>query len=514
MKDIFYVTTPIYYVNDEPHIGHAYTTILADVLARYARLFGQETYFLTGTDEHGQKVRREAHLRGVTPQEQADEMVRRYVDAWSGLQISYDDFIRTTEERHVRVVEHVLQELWEKGDIYLGEYQGWYCVPDERFWTEKDLADGNCPDCGRPVEKLREANYFFRMSQYQSWLVDYIEDNRSFIQPSYRRNEVLGFLRKPLGDLCISRPVSRMDWGIRLPFDDKFVTYVWFDALLNYITAAGYLSEPDRFEDQWPRALHLIGKDILTTHGVYWPTMLKAAGLPQPGTIFAHGWWIISGIKMSKSIGNVVKPLDLTKVYGISAFRYYLIRDMTLGRDSEFTLERLDNRYEKDLANDLGNLLSRLLSMIDTYFNGIVPKYREQSTLDIQLQKESVELIESTRKLVAEFSLNQAVSGIMAHISQINTYLERTSPWKLIKSGDTDQVGTILYTASEALRLSSVLLHPVMPERMEKLWEQLGWKSPEELRLSLTWQQLASGRSVKKSEPLFPRIELANQLES
>jgi methionyl-tRNA synthetase len=507
MNDSLFITTPIYYVNDEPHIGHAYTTIVADVLARYGRLFGLRTYFLTGTDEHGQKVRREANLRGVSPLDQANDMVSRFLDAWDGLHITYDDFIRTTEERHIRVVRHVLQDLWEKGDIYLGEYKGWYCIPDERFWTEKDLIGGNCPDCGRLVEQLSESNYFFRMSRYQSWLIDYIDENPSFIRPSYRRNEVLGFLRKPLGDLCISRPVARMDWGIRLPFDDAYVTYVWFDALLNYVTGAGFLSDPERFEGQWPQAVHLIGKDILTTHCVYWPTMLRAAGLPQPKTIFAHGWWILSGSKMSKSIGNVVKPLDLTQKYGSDPFRYYLIRDMTLGKDSEFSESRLANRYEKELANDLGNLLSRVLSMMENYFHGRIPDAGDYQAQDIQLQKIIETLVDATRPHVAEFAINRAVSETMTAVSDINAYLEQTSPWKLEKTGEYDRVGTILYAAAESLRIASVLLHPIMPERMGVLWDQLGWQPAENLISALNWGGLVSGDPVEKGDSLFPRID-------
>ncbi len=507
MKDGFYVTTPIYYVNDEPHIGHAYTTIIADVLARYAKLYGLQTHFLTGTDEHGQKVRREASLRGITPQQQADDMVLRFLSTWDGLHIAYDDFIRTTEERHVQVVEHVLRKLWETGDIYFGEYQGWYCIPDERFWPEKDLVNGSCPDCGRQVEQLSESNYFFRMSRYQSWLIDYIDRNPDYIQPSYRRNEVLGFLRKPLGDLCISRPVSRMDWGIRLPFDDAYVTYVWFDALLNYVTGAGYLSDPGRFEIQWPQAVHLIGKDILTTHCVYWPTMLQAVGLPQPKTIFAHGWWILSGAKMSKSIGNVVKPLDLIQIYGSDPFRYYLVRDMTLGKDSEFSENRLANRYEKDLANDLGNLLSRVLSMIESSFHGRIPEFGEYTTQEQQLRKEIETLVDSGRRIVTDFALNRAVSEAMATISQINTYLEKTKPWKMVKTGELDRVGTVLYTATEALRITSVLLQPVMPERTAELWKQLGWHPAASLGEALTWGQLKPGSLIEKGAPLFPRID-------
>ena len=370
----FYITTPIYYVNDEPHIGHAYTTILADVLARYARLRGVETYFLTGTDEHGQKVQEAAQVQGVDPQTHADHMVVRFQQAWERLHTTQDDFIRTTEPRHVRVVEAILEDLWKKGEIYLGDYEGWYCVPDERFWTEKDLVSGNCPDCRRPVERIVEPNYFFRMSSYQDWLTEYITDHPSFIQPDVRRNEVLGFLRRPLGDLCISRPVSRLSWGIPLPFDSDYVTYVWFDALINYVTAAGYLVDDERFDHLWPGVMHLIGKDILITHSVYWPTMLKAAGLPQPRMIFAHGWWVMRGTKMSKSLGNVVKPLDLASIYGADAFRYFLMRDMTLGRDADFSEEHLAHRYQGDLSNDLGNLLHRIVNMIGRYTTGAIPE--------------------------------------------------------------------------------------------------------------------------------------------
>jgi len=339
MSAAFYITTPIYYVNDEPHLGHAYTTVLADVLARFARLRGQTTFFLTGTDEHGQKVERAAQERGITPQQHADEMVLRFRNAWTEMQIRNDDFIRTTEPRHVHLVQAALQQLWDDGEIYAGDYEGWYCVPDERYWTEKDLVDGNCPDCGRPVERLVEKNYFFRMSAYQDWLIDTIERDPDFIRPEHRRNEVLGFLRRPLGDLCISRSVERLGWGIPLPFDPDYVTYVWFDALLNYVTAVApaHLLGPDRARlagepwetTLWPHCIHLIGKDILTTHAVYWPTMLHALGLPRPQTIFAHGWWSVEGIKMSKSLGNVVKPLDLAGVYGVDAFRYFLMREMT-----------------------------------------------------------------------------------------------------------------------------------------------------------------------------------------
>jgi methionyl-tRNA synthetase len=475
MESPFYVTTPIYYVNDEPHIGHAYTTVLADVLARYARLRGIETFFLTGTDEHGQKVERAAAGRGISPQQQADEMVLRFQRAWERLHVSNDDFIRTTEPRHVRVVQSVLQELWERDEIYLGSYEGWYCVPDERFWTDKDLVDGNCPDCGRPVERVEEANYFFRMGQYQEWLTGYIEEHPDFIRPEARRNEVLGFLRQPLGDLCISRPAARLSWGIPLPFDPDYVTYVWFDALINYITAAGYLSDPERFERLWPSVLHLIGKDILTTHSVYWTTMLHAVGLPQPRQIFATGWWVYDGAKMSKSLGNVVRPLDLADVYGVDAFRYFLIRDMVLGRDAEFTVERVQQRYEADLANDLGNLLHRLVNMIGRYCEGHIPAPGETGPEEEALRARCASLVDQTFAQVDAMALTDAVGGVMAAVGEINAYLERTAPWHQARAGHGERVNTILYTAAEALRLCAVLLSPVMPERVGELWRRLGW---------------------------------------
>jgi methionyl-tRNA synthetase len=507
MSEPFYVTTPIYYVNDEPHLGHAYTTILADVLARYARLRGLETFFLTGTDEHGQKVQEAARKHNVTPQEHADETVVRFQRAWEGLHIANDDFIRTTQPRHKCVVEAVLQQLWNQGDIYLGSYEGWYCVPDERFWTEKDLIDGQCPDCHRPVEQIVEPNYFFRMSAYQQWLIDYITAHPTFIQPEYRRNEVLGFLRQPLGDLCISRPASRLSWGIPLPFDRNYVTYVWFDALINYVTAAGYLSDEDRFARLWPQAMHLIGKDILTTHSVYWPTMLQAAGLPQPKTIFAHGWWIVGGAKMSKSLGNVVKPLDLAQVYGVDAFRYFLMRDMTLGRDADFSEENLLHRYQSDLANDLGNLLHRIVNMVTRYCDGRIPSPGEPTatSCEVSLQQRCVELAPQVFSRVEALALNEALANAMSVIREINRYVEAAAPWSQAKAGKAERVATILYTAAEALRLTSVLLHPVLPERMEELWRRLGWQAPAQLQDGLDWGKLQPGAHIASGPPLFPR---------
>jgi len=505
MNDPFYVTTPIYYVNDEPHLGHAYTTILADVLARYARLRGVETFFLTGTDEHGQKVQEAAQARGIDPQTHADEMVVRFQKAWKDLHVDYDDFIRTTEPRHVRVVQAVLQRLWDEGEIYAGEYEGWYCVPDERFWTEKDLVDGRCPDCGRAVQQIVERNYFFRMSAYQDWLIQAIEDHPSFIQPESRRNEVLGFLRRPLGDLCISRPASRLAWGIPLPFDPEYVTYVWFDALLNYVTAPGYLVNEERFERLWSSATHLIGKDILITHSVYWPTMLRAAGLPQPKRIFAHGWWVISGAKMSKSRGNVVRPLDLADVYGVDAFRYFLMRDMTPGRDADFDEEGLANRYQGDLANDLGNLLHRLVNMMGRYCEGRIPEPGQPTAEETELRKRCLSAVDDVFAAVETLAVNEALDQVMDVVRETNRFLERTAPWRQAKAGHTERVATILYHAAETLRLASVLLQPALPHKMAELWRRLGWQPAEPLEEGLAWGGLQPGSPVVEGPPLFPR---------
>jgi methionyl-tRNA synthetase len=506
MAKPFYITTPIYYVNDEPHLGHAYTTILADALARYARLQGHDVFFLTGTDEHGQKVQQAVQAQGLDEQVYVDEMVERFRSLWQELHIDYQDFIRTTEPRHVQVVETILLRLWDQGEIYKDAYEGWYCVPDERFWTEKDLVDGNCPDCGRPVELLSESNYFFRMSAYQDWLINYINDHPDFIQPQTRRNEVLGFLQKPLGDLCISRPKSRLSWGIPLPFDTDYVTYVWFDALLNYISAPGYLSDGARFERHWPHVMHLIGKDILTTHCVYWPTMLKAAGLTPPRTVFAHGWWVIQGTKMSKSRGNAVKPLELAQMYGVDAFRYFLLRDMVLGRDADFSQEGLVQRYQGDLANDLGNLLHRIVSMIGRYCDGRVPEPQTAKVNGTILRERCQALASRVLCQVQKMELNQALANVMDGVNKINGYLQQTEPWSLVKQkGKQREVDTALYTAAEALRLVSILLWPVLPERMSELWWRLGWQPPATLRDGLEWGGLQPGTKVVPGPPLFPK---------
>ncbi|MDO9391592.1 MAG: methionine--tRNA ligase, partial [bacterium] len=471
----FYVTTPIYYVNDEPHIGHAYTTILADVLSRYHRLFGDQTFFLTGLDEHGQKVQEAAAKRGVSPQEHCDQMSARFTGLWKKLEITNDDFIRTTETRHQAVVKKVLQELYEQGQIYPAEYDGWYCTPDERFWTEKDIKDGNCPDCGRPVSKITEKNYFFKMSQHQQWLIDEITSGRMTIRPETRKNEVLGFLKKPLNDLCISRPKKRLAWGIELPFDAEYVTYVWFDALINYISALGYHSPDDRkYQDLWPSALHLLGKDILTTHSVYWPTMLHAMGVKTPRMVLAHGWWMIDESKMSKSQGTVVRPLEMADKYGVEQLRYFLMKEMTLGADANFSEEALVSRINSDLANDYGNLVSRVFKMIDSYCAGATPEVANLGSSEGELITGIAGLGAKVKTLIDELEPNKALEEILEQVRATNRYVESNAPWKLFKEGNQERINLVLYNAAEALRIASILLSPVMPGKCRELLLRLG----------------------------------------
>ena len=506
-KDKFYVTTPIYYVNDRPHIGHAYTTILADVLARYHRLLGIPTLFLTGTDEHGQKVQQAADKGGVTPQEHADRTVVRFQELWKKLEITNDDFIRTTELRHKKVVQQVFQNLFDKGEIYRAEYDGWYCVPCERFFMEKDLVNGNCPDCGRPVERIKESNYFLRMSKYQEWLIQYIQEHPKFIQPDYRRNETLGFLRKPLNDLCVSRPKSRLSWGIELPFDKNFVAYVWCDALTNYISAVGYLTDEAKFAKWWPASYHLIGKDILTTHTVYWPIMLKALEVALPETIFAHGWWMMGDSKMSKTAGNAVNPMEFADKFGVEAFRYFLMAEMVLGQDASFTEDAFVRRYNADLANDLGNLLSRLLKMIGSYAGGVLPGPGDFGEDEEVLSKAAIEAAGTMESSLAGMRLDLGLAAVANVVRETNRYLERRQPWTLAKQEDKQPLDTTLYCAAETLRIVSGLLYPVLPTKMTELRKALGIADEVvNLQALKVWGGLKPGSQLGAVQSLFPRI--------
>ncbi len=494
----FYLTTPIYYVNDKPHIGHAYTTILADVLTRFHRNAGEDVFFLTGLDEHGQKVQQAAEERKVSPKDHCDEMAPRFLELWDKLHIQNDDFIRTTEPRHVKVVQDILQQVYDNGDIYEDEYEGLYSVSEERFITEKEAESGEFRD----IKKLKEKNYFFKMSKYQQALIDHINENPKFIQPDHRKNEVLGFLKQPLGDLCISRPKTRLNWGIELPFDSDYVTYVWFDALINYITAPGFNVDDANFKKYWPANYHLIGKDILTTHSVYWPTMLMSANLPLPQGIFAHGWWLSGESKMSKSLGNVVDPLGLIEEYGVDPVRYYLMREMVLGQDASFTMESFIKRYNSDLANDFGNLLSRVSNLLQKFYDGKIPDGEDDSNEGITVKENGVKVVTDVWNQIEAMRVNDAIETTLQYVRSVNKYMETMAPWKLAKS-DPEEGGKVLFTAAEALRLSAILLTPVMPHRTQTVLETLAAEGS-----GLNWGGLIAGAALKPHGALFPRIDV------
>ncbi|MEQ1876270.1 MAG: methionine--tRNA ligase [Bdellovibrionia bacterium] len=503
----FYITTPIYYVNDTPHIGHAYTTVVADILARYHRLFGHETYFLTGTDEHGQKVQNKAKELKRDPLEYVNEMAPRFQEVWKELSIQYDIFMRTTFPYHIKAVQDGMQKIFDRGEIYSKTYGGWYCVSEEIFFTDKDIKDGKCPQ-GHTVQHVEEKNYFFAMSKYQQKLIDHISQNPDFIRPDYRKNEVLGFLRQPLEDLCISRPKSRLSWGIELPFDRDYVTYVWFDALMNYATALGaYQKEHSNFDKFWTDAIHLIGKDILTTHAVYWPTMLMAQELPLPKTIFAHGWWLIDNQKMSKSAGAVVKPLDMKDLVGSDALRYFLARDIHLGNDAQFSQDLVISRVNSELANNLGNLLSRSTNLVDKYFGGKVPSSKLSNEASKALAESAAQTAEKVKAEILKMAPNTALGHVVDLLNDANKYLENMAPWKTAKT-DLTVTGEVLYTALEVLRITGTLLHPVMPGKMTDLFKRIGWDAGPSFEDSKKWGLLKEGSSVPKGEPLFPRVEL------
>ena len=510
----FYITTPIYYVNDVPHIGHAYTTVAADVLARYWRLRGRDVFFLTGLDEHGQKVQQAAAKAGIEPQAYCDKLAPEFERLWTKLNISHNAFIRTSESGHKTIVQRYLQKLFDNQLIYSDQYTGWYCTFDERFWTEKDVVDGLCPDCQRPVEKLSERNYFFKMSQFQDRLIDHIKKHGSFIRPESRRNEVLGFLTtQKLGDLSISRPKSRLSWGIELPFDKDYVTYVWFDALVNYLSALEYKLQTPFVERYWPASVHLIGKDILTTHAVYWSTMLMALNLPLPETIFAHGWWTVDGDKMSKSRGNVIDPYRMVDHFGTDAFRYFLLREVPFGQDGDFSPDAMVARINSDLANGIGNLLSRTLTMIERFNEGKVP---ERGTPSYEWTEETIKGEVQARPVVmnqhfSTFRFKDDLEGIGWIIKLCDQLIDESQPWRLHKKEDGKlKLQNVLNTLAKTLRALSIFLYPYTPRISEEIQNQLGvsidWSKPL-LDEKGPWDTPLAGTTVRSGKPLFPRIE-------
>ncbi len=511
-RDVFYATTPIFYVNAAPHIGHAYTTILVDVVTRFHRQRGDDTFFLTGTDEHGEKVAKAAERAGVSPQVYTDRVAAEFRATWDAMGIAYDEFIRTTEPRHQQVVREVLQRVYDRGDIFYGEYSGLYCVGAERFVTEKELQDGKCPDSEEPPEYRTEANYFFRMEKYRPWLRDHIERNPDFIRPERYRNEVLAMLREPIGDLSISRPRARVPWGIPLPWDEEHVTYVWFDALINYWSALLSRGLEQRY---WPAVNHFIAKDIVKPHGVFWPTMLKAAGIPVYRHLNVHGYWLQDERKMSKSLGNVVGPLELQAKYGRDAFRYFLLRDMSFGLDASFTEPAIAERINADLANDLGNLLNRTLGMLSKFRDGVVPEFGPLEPDDEALRDTFLSLPEALSAHFDELHYERAIEEVMQAVRSANKYIAEQQPWALAKDPAlAGRLDTVLRSCLEALRCASVLLESVLPEKCRALRVQLGLPDVESsLADARRWDGLPAGTQASVGDPLFPRIDVAALLD-
>ncbi|SCG81744.1 methionyl-tRNA synthetase [Proteiniborus sp. DW1] len=515
MKKTFYVTTPIYYPSDNLHIGHTYCTVAADTIARFKRILGYDVKFLTGTDEHGQKIQTVAHEKGVAPKEYLDGIVKNIKELWKTLDITYDRFIRTTDKDHKEIVQKIFQKLYDTGDIYKSEYEGHYCTPCESFWTESQLVDGKCPDCNREVKLAKEEAYFFRLSKYQDRLLKLYEENPDFLQPESRRNEMLNnFLKPGLEDLCVSR--STFDWGIKVPFDEKHVIYVWIDALSNYITALGYLTDNDEeYKKYWPADIHLVGKEIVRFHAIIWPAILMALDIELPKKVFGHGWILFDNDKISKSKGNVVYAEPLIELYGVDALKYFLLREFSFGQDGSFTKEKFLNRINSDLANDLGNLVSRTVAMIDKYNGGIIPEGKVKEDVDNSLISLATSTASRVEKHMDNLSFGNALEEIWKLISRANKYVDETTPWILAKEDDKkNRLNTVLYNLADSLRIVSVLIRPFMEKTSDSIWRQLGIDHGQGTSWSdiSVWGKLPTGLKVRKESPMFPRLDVKQEL--